>query len=210
MAQAPSPPGPGCWPGPAVGCGALLTGFATILFALNQGGVFNSFFGGNPGGPGGGPTPTPTATARATPIATASPTPAPGVTVPSISARTYSGGSAPVAVTGSFTFGSTLALLPQDAFSDGTETTLNYGFQLDPGGMLLVFSERTGADGLGLNVNYGPWMATYLGEGCTWEVEVTDVTLSGHISCTDIPAVNEADGTTGTVDIELDFAANSP
>ena len=70
-------------------------------------------------------------------------------------------------------------------------------------------TERTEAGGLGLNLNYVPWMTTYLGEGCSWEVQVTDVTVSGHISCTDIPAVNELDGTTGAVDIELDFSADS-
>lgn len=198
------------------GCGGLILAAALILIALSTGN-FHSFWGGNPGGGGGGPTPsptptahvTPTATPIATPIATPSPTPGPGTSIPTISARTYSAGSTPVTVSGSFSFSSTIALQPHNSFSDGVETTLHYGFQLESGGVLLGFSQRPGADGFSLNVNYGTWMATYVGEGCTWEVEVTDVTLSGHVSCTDIPAVSEPDGATGTVDIELDFTADS-
>lgn len=209
MTQTPSPSKLGCGPG----CGLLaLLGVAAIgiILALGGGNWLLSFGGANPGGPGGGSTPSPTPTAHATPIATPSPTPLPGTIIPTISARSYTAGSAPLNVTGSFNFSSTLALLPQDAFSDGVETTLNYGFHLDPGGMLLVFSERTGADGLGLNVSYGPFIATYTGEGCSWEVEVTDANLSGHISCTGIPVTHEPDGTdAGVVDIELDFSADS-
>lgn len=201
----------GCLP---IGCAplaALFTALAALLFvAFVMAGNFKFFGGSNPAGPGGGPTPTPAPTARATPIATPSPTPGPGTTIPKISARTYIAGSAPLSVTGAFNFSSTLALLLQDASSDGVETTLNYGFHVDPGGMLLVFSQRPGADGLGLNVSYGPFVATYVGEGCTWEVEVTDATLSGHISCTGIPVTHEPDGTAaGVVDIELDFSADS-
>jgi hypothetical protein len=194
------------------GCGGLIVAAAAILVMVLSGQGW-SFFGGNQPGGGGGPTPTPTPTARFTPTAkptaTPSPTPGPGTTIPTISARTYSAGSTPVTVTGTFSFSSTIALHILDAFSDGVETTLNYGFQLESGGVLLGFSQRPGADGFSLNVNYGTWMATYVGEGCTWEVEVTDVTLSGHVSCKDIPAVSEPDGTPGVVDIELDFTADS-
>ena len=209
MSQAPPGSPAGCL---RAGCGGLIVAAAAILVMIaliNPGGLWNSFWGGNPGGGGGGPTPSPTPTARATPSPTPSPTPAPGTTIPTISARSYTGGSTPVTVTGSFGFSSTIALHPPASYSDGTETTLSYGWFLGSDGLLLAFSQREGADGLGLNVQSGPWIATYLGEGCTWEVEVTDVTLSGHVSCTDIPAVNEADGTTGVVDIELDFSADS-
>ena len=211
MSQAPPPSRVGCSPGP--GCAILLALVCAAVVAVTFGYVNFSFWGGNPGGAGGGPTPSPTPTARATPSPTPrltpSPTPGPGTTIPTISARSYTGGSTPVTVTGSFGFSSTIALHPPASYSDGTETTLSYGWFLGSDGLLLAFSQREGADGLGLNVQSGPWIATYLGEGCTWEVEVTDVTLSGHVSCTDIPAVNEADGTTGVVDIELDFSADS-
>ena len=38
----------------------------------------------------------------------------------------------------------------------------------------------------------------------------TNTTVSGHVSCDDIQAFNDADGSTGSVDVKLDFTANSP
>jgi hypothetical protein len=71
------------------------------------------------------------------------------------------------------------------------------------------FSTLDGSEGLGLNVYSGDWRAVYQGQGCSWEVQVAPTSVSGHISCTDIPAYNDADGSTGSIDIELDFSADS-
>jgi hypothetical protein len=168
--------------------------FVTALNSITGGGA-------GPGGGGTGGSPTPTATISA---------PGTGGVIPVISARDYVGGSAPLTVSGSFGINSTIGLDPQSSFSDGVETTLSYGFNDESGGVLLAFSHAEGSEGLGLNVNFGSWMATYMGEGCAWDVNVTEQTLAGHVSCSDLPAMNAADGTTGTVDVELDFTADSP
>jgi hypothetical protein len=178
--------------------------------------------GHGPGGPGGTVTasPMPSGLPSAGDSTGLSPLPgqsgtasapaASGNEIPVISERVFSGGSATVDVSGSFELHSTLALtdLALDS-SDGVETSLSYEFNRDSGGVSLGFSHREGADGLGLNVNLGPWMATYLGADCSWQVEVTSSTVSGHISCHDISAVNSDDETQGSVDIELDFTADS-
>jgi hypothetical protein len=186
----------------------LIAAFVLVLFIfylLFTLGWFRGFGGGDDDGkgPGGGNAPGPgTGTYRGGP-GTAN-------EVPVISARDYSGGSAPVTVTGSFSFDSTVALDTPATFSDGTQTSLSYAYNLESGGILLAFSDLDGAEGLGLNVAVGPWIATYMGQGCSWEIEVTAVRVSGNISCTDIPATNQDDGTTGTIDVELDFSADSP
>jgi len=192
--------------------------FLGILFVLAMmltspiwisalGNALNSIAGG--GGAGGGGAGDSAAPSVAL---TGSPTHA-GNEIPDISARVYIAGDAPITVTGAFSFASTIGLNTAAALSDGVETNLPYGFdpedQTVPG-FQLAFSRREGAEGLGLNIYSGDWVATYIGEDCSWEVEVTDLTLSGHISCTDLPAVNQADGTTGTVDVEFDFTADSP
>lgn len=125
--------------------------------------------------------------------------------VPPISARSYSGGSTPVTVTGAFGINTSVALEAPASLSDGQKTWLNYGIDQSTGMVGIELTE----DGIGLNIGYGSWYATYMGEGCTWDVDVADTVVSGHISCSDIGAVNEEDGSTGTVSIELDFTANS-
>jgi hypothetical protein len=213
---------------------ALAIGLLLLLYLLSRLMGFSlpivdvEFFGiggpqgHGPGGPGGTVTASPmpsglpsaSGSTGLSPLpgqSSAATTPAPGGNeIPVISVRTFTGGSATVDVSGSFVLHSTLALtdLAFDS-SDGVETTLSYEFNRDSGGISLGFSHREGADGLGLNINLGTWMATYLGSDCTWQVEVTSSTVSGHISCHDISAVNSSDETQGSVDIELDFTADS-
>lgn len=178
--------------------------------------------GDGPGGPGGQVTasPMPSGLPSASDSTGLSPLPgqsdsasAPagsGDEIPVISERAFTSGSATVDVSGSFSLHSTLAMtdLALD-YSDGVETAISYEFNRPSGGVNLGFSHREGADGLGLNVNLASWMATYLGQDCSWQVEVTSSAVSGHISCHDISAVNSDDGTNGSVDIELDFRADS-
>jgi hypothetical protein len=130
--------------------------------------------------------------------------------LPLISIRDFTAGDAPITTSGSFTLGETMPMHPPAAFADGTETTLVYGDMLATQYVDLAFSNHQGSEGLGLNVYSGDWQAVYQGQGCSWEVEVSDTLISGHIACTDIPAYNNADGSTGSIDLEMDFSATSP
>lgn len=128
--------------------------------------------------------------------------------LPLISIRDFTGGNAPITTTGTFTLSQTMPMHPPATFADGTQTDLIYG-DLLADYISLGFSNVDGSEGLGLNVQSGAWLATYQGQGCSWEVDVSPVSVSGHISCADVPAYNDADGSTGSVDIELDFSADS-
>ena len=194
---------------------------AIVLLGMDQGNpssAFNGPFGqqnrpnqgNNPGNPGGLASPS----AGSSTVASAGPPSGPPVSggaMPVISARDYISGSAPLTMTGAFSFDPASRHEVLDGHSDGERTDFWYGIDAyDPDGFIEIVFSSVGDEGFGLTILRHPWVATYLGEGCTWQVEVTDATVSGHISCTDLPAENEADGSSGTVDIELDFTANSP
>jgi hypothetical protein len=129
--------------------------------------------------------------------------------LPLISMRDFTGGDAPITTSGTFTLSETMPMHPPATFADGTETTLIYGDMLANEYVDVGFSTLDGSEGLGLNVYSGDWRAVYQGQGCSWVVDVAPTSVSGHISCTDIPAYNDADGSTGSIDIELDFSADS-
>jgi hypothetical protein len=126
--------------------------------------------------------------------------------MPQISARSYNGGSSPVNVNGTFNLGDNLNF--DFGNSDGFDTTLRFGASQETGQVLIGISSDP-AQGYGLNVFNGPWVATSMGN-CMWDVRVTPTLVSGHVSCMDVPAVDQETGAMGEVDIELDFSANSP
>jgi hypothetical protein len=206
----PSDPMPGCAI-PAV----IVLGVIVVLLIMLQGpALVNAFrtafglFAPNPpantsGGGGGGQSPVPSSGLAVVYRGSDS-----TGDLPLISMRDFTGGDAPITTSGTFTLSETMPMHPPATFADGTETTLIYG-DLLADYVSLGFSNLDGSEGLGLNVQSGAWLATYLGQGCSWEVEVSPVSVSGHISCADIPAVNQDDGTTGSIDIELDFSADS-
>ena len=127
-------------------------------------------------------------------------------TVPQISERNYVGGNSPIMTTGAFALGSSLSL--DFGRSDGERTTLRYGMSEETGQVIVALSSVPD-EGYGLNVFQGTWVATSMGNDCMWNVQVTNNLVSGHVSCTGVPAENMQNGATGQVDIELDFSANS-
>jgi hypothetical protein len=128
--------------------------------------------------------------------------------LPIISIREFTGGEAPITTSGTFDMGQTMPMDPPAAHTDGVDTTIVYGDLLSDY-VELAFSRVDGSEGIGVNVQSGDWLAVYLGQGCSWEVDVSANLVSGHISCTDIPATNQADGSTGAIDVEVDFTADS-
>ncbi len=126
--------------------------------------------------------------------------------VPPISDRTYGGGSTPASVGGAFAFSSSVSLNTQASITSGY-TWLQYG---DSGSaapsVLITFDEDSTG---GVSVAMGPWIATGTEEQCSFQVQVTLGTVSGHVSCAGVAAYNSDDGSVGVVDIELDFTADS-
>jgi hypothetical protein len=129
--------------------------------------------------------------------------------VPGLPAAEFTAGDAPTDVSGAFSISDGLALDAPASNADGTEFTLIYGEYASSGDSIAVgFSRQDGSEGLGLSIFSGDWLATYLGEGCSWEVNVSSSSIDGHISCSNLPASNQADGSSGTISTEFDFNAD--
>jgi hypothetical protein len=129
-----------------------------------------------------------------------------GGDIPTISARSFTGGSAQVRVSGMFTIDSDIAINMAASFGDGNFTWLQFGDSGSDEPNALV----TSGDGeAGVIVGLGSYTATGTSAECAWEFDVTDTTVSGTFSCAGVTGYNPVDGSLGTVDIEIDFTANS-
>lgn len=219
------------------GCLAMVTALAIgllgILFLVSRLAGFPlpivdvEFFGvgGQPGhGPGGGPgaavtatphpspTATPVATPRVTPVPTPSATPPPtpgggggGGQVPPISSRTITGGHVQAKVSGLFSVDADVAINTGSSSAGEFETWLYYGttdLQTVRVGIFLGEPPY-------VQVSSGTFTAQSKGAECAMQVNVTSSSISGHVSCTGVTAYDLSVGSTGTVNIELDFSAGS-
>lgn len=129
-----------------------------------------------------------------------------GGDVPTISTRFFVGGSAHVSVSGHFDIDADVAMNTSASYADGEMTWLQYGDSgSDAPNVLITFG--------GGDSGVGPALGTYTAIGssaeCSVDVEVTDTSVSGHFSCPEVTAYNSADGSLGTVAIEVDYTADS-
>jgi len=129
-----------------------------------------------------------------------------GGEVPTINARTFTGGSAQVNVSGMFTIDQDIAINTGASYGAGDFTWLQYG---DSGAETPNALITVGDGEVGVNVGLGSYTATGTSEQCSWNFDVTDTTVSGTFSCTGVAGYNPTDGSLGTVDIEIAFTANS-
>jgi hypothetical protein len=127
-----------------------------------------------------------------------------GGDIPAISARSFTGGSAQVSVSGMFTIDSDIAINTAASFGDGNFTWLQYGDSGSDEPNALVTS---GDAEVGVIVGLGPYTATGTSADCSWQFDVTDTSVSGTFSCAGVTGYNPADGSLGAVDIEIDFTA---
>ncbi|HET7241252.1 MAG TPA: hypothetical protein VFI77_08830 [Gemmatimonadales bacterium] len=127
---------------------------------------------------------------------------------PPISQRQFTGGSAKVTVTGSFTIDQEIAINTQASFGDGGSTWLQFGVSgaAEPN-ILITYGET------GVIVGKEKWSATggiTPGEksDCAGTVKVTPTLVSGEYTCRDITSYQPGKGM-AKVDIKVAFSARS-
>jgi hypothetical protein len=130
---------------------------------------------------------------------------------PAISQRQFSGGSAKVTVTGSFTIDQEIPINTQASFGDGGSTWLQFGASGAAEPNILITYGETGETGV--IVGKGKSSATggvMPGEksDCAGAVKVTPTLVSGEYTCRDITSYEPGKGM-GKVDIKVAFSAKS-
>ena len=130
---------------------------------------------------------------------------------PTISGRTYTGGSAKVTVTGSTTITQEISINTQASISDGESTWLQFGASgaAEPNA-LITYSETKET---GITIGKGKFIVTggiLYGEKpeCSGKVSVTATLISGTYTCTGLTS-KQASGGMGTVDVAVTFTAQS-
>ena len=125
--------------------------------------------------------------------------------IPVISARSFSGGSAHVVVTGSFAFTADIALNIPASISDGEDTWLQYGASgSDAPNALFKVSPTE----IGIIVGQGKPSAT-AGDTCQGKLDVTAAQVSGHYVCKGVTSYDPRSGKMGTVNIDISLGATT-
>jgi hypothetical protein len=130
---------------------------------------------------------------------------------PAISQRQFSGGSAKVTVTGSFTIDQDIPINAQASFGDGGSTWLQFGVSGAAEPNILITYGETGETGI--IVGKEKWSATggvMPGEksDCAGTMKVTPTLVSGEDTCRDITSYQPGKGM-AKVDIKVAFSAKS-
>ena len=132
---------------------------------------------------------------------------------PVISARSYTGGSAKVTVTGTFSISADIPINVQASFGDGEMTWLQFGASgsAEPNA-LLTFNKASGETGI--IIGKGKLSATggvMDGEKteCTGKSDVTPTLVSGRYVCTGLTSYDPATGKMGKVNVEVVFTAKT-
>jgi len=126
--------------------------------------------------------------------------------VPQISARSYTGGSAKVTVTGAFQIDADVPINTEASISDGEMTWLQFGASGSPEpNALITVSEQE----VGVSAGRGKQIVTVGGAECSGQAEVTPKSITGSYSCKGITSYDAATGKMGTVNIEIRFTATS-
>jgi hypothetical protein len=131
---------------------------------------------------------------------------------PVISTRQFTGGSAKVTVTGSFSISEDVPINTQASFGDGTATWLQFGNSgSDTPNALITYGE---SKEIGITIGRGKLIATggiMPGEAsaCSGKAEVTAKLVSGRYTCKGVSSYDPATSKMGKVDIEITFTAKS-
>ena len=131
--------------------------------------------------------------------------------VPTVSARTFTAGSAKVTVSGSFQMDQDIPINDKASFGDGEMTWIQFGASgADAPNALITYQVGE----IGIIIGKGKFTATagvIAGETpqCTGNSDVTPALVSGHYTCIGIASYNPATGKMGKVDIEILFTASS-
>ena len=130
---------------------------------------------------------------------------------PTISARSYTGGSATVSVKGAGGFDQEVPINAQASFSDGEKTWLQFGASGAPTPNVLI----TYGDGeVGVSVGRGKFIVTTgIAPGeppqCKGGTTVTGASVDGQYTCPGVVSYDAGSGKMGKVDVEVRFSAKS-
>ena len=141
----------------------------------------------------------------------ASPAAAQTASFPTISGRTFTGGSAKVTVTGFTTITKEIPINTQASFGDGESTWLQFGASGSAEPNALITYSQTKETGI--TIGEGKFIVTggiMYGEQpqCSGKVSVTATLVSGSYACTGLTS-KQASGGMGTVDVKVTFTAQS-
>jgi hypothetical protein len=132
-------------------------------------------------------------------------------TIPKISARQYTGGSATVSVRGVVEIAAEVPLNTQASISDGEMTWLQFGASgSEAPNALITYSPYE----IGVSASKGKFIVTAgIMEGekpqCSGSSEVTAEAITGHYTCRGLTSYDAATGKMGQVDVEVRFSAKS-
>jgi hypothetical protein len=135
-----------------------------------------------------------------------------GQAYPPISARTFTGGSIKIVVTGSFRVDTDVPINTQASVGAGDMTWLQFGVSgsNEPEALITYGDNKE----TGVTVGSGKQVATggmMPGEKptCSGKVEVTATLISGHYICKGLSSHDSSTGKLGKVDVEVSFTARS-
>ena len=130
---------------------------------------------------------------------------------PAISQRQFSGGSAKVTVTGTFTIDQEIPINTQASISDGESTWLQFGASGAAEPNILITYGETGETGVivGKGKESATGGITPGGEAtCAGTVKVTPTLVSGEYTCRGLTSYQPGKGM-GKVDLKVAFSAKS-
>jgi len=130
---------------------------------------------------------------------------------PNISARSYTGGSAKVTVTGSTKIDEEIPINTQASYGDGEVTWLQFGASGSETPNALITYGQTKE--IGISVGRGKFIVTggiMPGEKseCSGQAKVTETMVTGEYTCTGVTSHDPATGM-GKVNIKVTFTAKS-
>jgi len=125
---------------------------------------------------------------------------------PTISARSFTEGSAKVTVTGGISIDAEVPINIEASIADGEMTWLQFGASgsKDPNALITVSTQE-----IGLSAGQGKQIFTIDAASCTGKLEVEATVVSGAYSCKDVTSFDAATGKMGTVNVRVSFTARS-
>ena len=125
---------------------------------------------------------------------------------PTISARSYTGGSITVKTTGAFLLDKEIPINDKASYSDGEKTWLQYGASGSKEGDVLI---TYGDQEIGIIFGSGSSTATAESQHCTGYAEVTAKSITGSYSCKGVTAYDRSTGKMSPVAVTVTFSAKS-
>lgn len=125
---------------------------------------------------------------------------------PAISARSFTGGSARVIVTGGFQIDAEVPINVEASIADGEMTWLQFGVSgsRDPNALITISAQE-----IGVSASRGRQIFTAEAASCSGRIDVSAATVTGRYACKGVTAFDAGTGKMSTVDVAISFTARS-